>query len=139
MKLDASKNRNYCAVVVQLKDFVDLPNCDNIKGALIFGNHVIVGKDAAVGDVGLFFPAETRLSPGFLGYNNLYRKPEFGNVDPEKKGFFEQHGRVRTVKFRGHKSEGFFIPLASLGYVETSYMDLHPDFGGVLGTEFDTI
>jgi hypothetical protein len=115
--LQPPKNPNYAATVVALKDFVDLPNCDNVKAALIFGCSVIVSKDAQAGSVGLFFPVETALSAEFLGQNNLYRKPEWGNIDPEQEGFFEQHGRVKCMKFRGHKSEGFWIPMSSLFYL----------------------
>ena len=117
MTLNAPKNPNYSATVVELSQFVDLPNCDNVKHALIFGNCVIVGKDSKAGDVGLFFPVETQLLREFLANNNLFRKPEWGNIDPEKKGFFEEHGRVKCMKFRGHKSEGFFIPISCLEYL----------------------
>ena len=129
-------NKNYCAVVVALKNFVDLPNCDNVKAALIFGNSVIVGKDQQPGDVGLFFPVETALSTEFLAANNLYRKPEWGNVDGDKKGFFEQHGRVKAMKFRGHKSEGFWIPLAALEYLGYAFPD---PINFKEGLEFDEI
>lgn len=115
--LEAPKNPNYAATVVALKDFVDLPNCDSIKGALIYGSHVIVSKSVQPGDIGLFFPVETQLSEEFIGQNNLYRKAEWGNADPHAKGFFDQHRRVRCVKFRGHKSEGFWIPTSSLYYL----------------------
>lgn len=126
------QNANYAATVVSLKDFVDLPNCDNVKAALIFGNSVIISKDAKVGDIGLFFPVETALSTEFCGNNNLFRKPEFGNVDPAQKGFFEQHGRVKCMKFRGHKSEGFYIPLSSL-----AFLDVIPNVQ--VGDTFDTL
>lgn len=98
IKLGTPKNRNYAAVVVALQNFVDLPNCDNVKAALIFGNSVIVGKDTKTGDVGVFFPVETQLLREFLANNNLFRKPEWGNVDQEKKGFFEEHGRVKAKR-----------------------------------------
>lgn len=133
-------NKNYCAIVVALSKFVDLANCDNIKAALIFGNQVIVSKAAAEGDVGLFFPVETQLSKEFLGANNLFRKPEWGNSDPEKKGFFEEHGRIKAVKFRGHKSEGFWIPLNSLIYLEVgswkaSELSVGQEFNTICGFE----
>ena len=59
------KNRNYCATVVKLTQFVELAGMNNVKGVMIFGNHVIVGKDTSVGEVGLFFPLETQLSNEF--------------------------------------------------------------------------
>lgn len=119
MNLKNPINPNYAATVVALSKFVDLPNCDNVKAALIFGNSVIVSKSAQEGEVGLFFPAESQLSAEFLGANNLYRKPEWGNTDPNQKGFFELHGRVKAVKFRGNKSEGFWIPMGfCLDYIQ---------------------
>lgn len=127
------KNPNYAAQVVELKSFVDLPGCDFVKSAIIFGNSVIISKDAQVGDIGLFFPVEVKLADGFLAANNLFRKPEWGNVDPEQSGFFEQHGRVKAVKFRGHKSEGFFIPISSLSYTGVNVLELTP------GLVFDTL
>ena len=130
--LDKPKNANYCATVTILQEFVNLDNCDNLKAALIFGNSVIVGKDAKVGDIGLFFPVECKLSEEFLKENNLYRKPELNN-EATQKGYFEAHGRIKAMKFRGHKSEGFFIPLSSLNYLT--------DFKGTLevGDVFDKI
>lgn len=120
-------------MVVPLEKFVELDNCDNVKAAIIFGNSVIVSKDAKELDLGVFFPLETSLSHSFLSNNNLYRKPEYGNIDPEKTGFFEQHGRVKAAKFRGHKSEGFWVPLSFF-----SYLGVQPyDFS--VGDEFDEI
>lgn len=132
MELKQPRNPNYAATVVQLKDFVQLANCDNVQAALIFGNSVIVGRDAKPGDIGLFFPVETQLSEPFLKNNNLYRKAE-KNADPEKKGYFEDHGRIKAVKFRGHKSEGFFIPITSLDFIPNPSTNLS------VGDTFDTI
>lgn len=113
MQIKEPVNKNYCATVVELNRFVDLENCDNVKHAIIFGNSVIVSKDTQAGTRGLFFPLETQLSEEFLSENNLYRKPEL-NKDASQKGYFEDTGRIRCVKFRKHKSEGFFIPISSL-------------------------
>ena len=107
------KNNDYCATVVAIKTKVQLPKCDNVVAAMIFGNSVIVGKDTPEGEVGLFFPVETQLSHEFLSKNNLYRHQEL-NADQEKKGYFEDSRRIRAVKFRGYPSEGFFIPIESL-------------------------
>lgn len=131
--MQAPKNPNYAATVVSLQDFRDLPNCDNVKAALIFGNQVIVAKDTPVGALGLFFPVETALSPEFCKHNNLYRKADFGNADPTQTGFFEQHGRVRCMKFRGHKSEGFWIPESSLDFIANPQTNLQ------VGDTFDFI
>jgi hypothetical protein len=133
MSILTVKNANYAACVVELSHFSELAGCDRLQAAIIFGNSVIVSKDVRAGDVGLFFPVETQLLRDFLANNNLYRKPEWGNVDPEKKGFFEEHGRVKAMKFRGHKSEGFWIPLESLSYLGLPLSEFP------VGATFDTV
>lgn len=107
------KNENYAAVVVEIKTLVPLEKCDNVQAAIIMGNQVVVSKDVKVGDIGLYFPLETQLSNVYLTVNNLYRKSEL-NADPKQKGYFEENGRIRCVKFRGHKSEGLFMPIESV-------------------------
>jgi hypothetical protein len=137
MKLEVT-NKNYCCVVVELKDFVVLPNCDNVKAALIFGQSVIVGIDTKPGTIGLYFPVETALSKEFLGGNNLYRKAEYGNRNGAPGGFFEEHGRVKCMKFRGHKSEGFWIPLDAIGVIAVDYdkdLQVGAEFNSVNGIE----
>lgn len=129
MKLQAPRNENYCATVVTLTQFKELAGCDNVQAAVLFGCQVIVGRDAKAGDRGLFFPVETQLSKEFAGANNLFRKAEHGNVDPSAKGYFEEHGRVKCMKFRGHRSEGFFIPLSSLRYIYDAIDDPYLDDG----------
>ena len=124
-------NNNYCATVVAISKLIPLAKCDNVQGAIIMGNQVIVGKDVKIGDVGVFFPIESALSAEFLANNNLYNKPELGNLDQTKKGFFEYHGRVKAVRFRGHKSEGFWIPISSLAYLGIENL--------LLGAEFNQI
>lgn len=115
MKLNKPKNDNYAAIVVEIKTLIPLENCDNVQAAIIMGNQVIVTKDVKIGDIGLYFPLECQLSKEYLSNNDLYRKPEL-NVDNTKKGYFEENGRIRCVKFRGHKSEGLFMPLNSLSF-----------------------
>ena len=117
MKFEKPKNPNYAATVVKLDQFVKLDNCDNVQAAIIFSNSVIVGKNCQAGDVGLFFPVECALSHEFLSNNNLYRHSQFGNIDATKTGFFEQNRRIKAMRFRGNKSEGFWIPLSSLSYL----------------------
>ncbi len=135
MKLKPPINKNYCATVVRVDKFINLPNCDNVKHAIIFGNSVIVSKDIEDYQYGMFFPVETKLSNEFLRKNNLYRKPEM-NDDASIKGYFEDSGRVKCMKFRGHKSEGFYIPISSLDGILSSKED-YKDI--MVGDEFDEL
>jgi len=114
--LNKPKNDNYAAVVVEIKTLVPLAGCDFVQAAIIMGNQVIVDRSTKEGDIGLYFPLETQLTESFLKANNLYRKPEL-NADNTKKGYFEENGRIRCVKFRGHKSEGLFMPIGCLAYI----------------------
>lgn len=132
MIINKPKNKNYCATIVSISTLNPLPKCDNVVQAIIYGNSIIVGKDTKIGDIGLYFPLETKLSEVFLSNNNLFRNKEL-NKDKEKCGYFEDHGRIKAVKFRGHKSEGFFIPLNSLDFLNVSLENLD------LGTEFDEL
>jgi len=137
-------NENYCATVVEIKNLIPIENCDNVVHTNIFGNLVIVSKDTEVGSKGLFFPIETQLSETFLSMNNLYRHSEKNN-DPEKKGYFEDNGRIRCVKFRGNKSQGFFVPISCLdplfmckdinGKVREEYTKLGAEFDEINGLE----
>ena len=106
-------NKNYNATVVKITNLLALDGCDNVIAAIIMGNQVIVSKTVKPGDLGLFFPVETSLSSEYLKLNNLYRDKTL-NKDSSKAGYFELNGRIRCVKFRGHKSEGLFMPLDSL-------------------------
>ena len=124
MKLNKPKNENYAAIVVEIKTLVPLENCDNVQAAIILGNQVIVDKSVKIGDVGLYFPLECQLSKEYLSANNLYRKKEL-NLDQTKAGYFEENGRIRCVKFRGHKSEGLFMPSGSLFFIGTSGLNLN--------------
>ena len=112
MKLNKPKNENYAAVVVRIDTLVPLEKCDNVQGAIILGNQVIVSKDVKVGDVGIYFPLECQLSKEYLSNNNLYDNPEL-NTRKTEKGHFKENGRVRCQRFRGHKSEGLFMPFSS--------------------------
>lgn len=141
--LKKPKNSNYCATVVEIKTLVPLANCDNVQYAIIMGNSVVVSKEVKVGDIGLFFPVETQLSKEYLSANNLYRKPEL-NSNPEEKGYFEENGRIRCVKFRQNKSEGLFMPIYSIRFISKKDVDwtdaskLMP-LGLNIGDEFDEL
>lgn len=135
MKLKKPKNPNYAATVVKITTLVPLENCDNVQAAIIFGNQVIVSKDTKIGDVGLFFPIECQLSKEYLSSNNLYRKSEL-NLNPDKKGYFEENGRIKAVRFRGHKSEGLFMPINSINNV---FSGSDNDIDLKVGDEFDEI
>ena len=132
MNLSKPKNPNYAATVVVIKTLVQLENCDNVQAAIILGNQVIVSKEVKIGDVGIYFPLECQLSPVYLAQNNLYSRKEL-NRDNTQRGYFDVNGRIRCQKFRGHKSEGLFMPITSI----SDFLDEDNDL--YIGDEFDTL
>lgn len=134
MEIKRPKNSNYAAIVVEITSLIPLEGCDFVQGAIILGNQVIVGKDTKVGDIGLYFPLECQLSHEFVSNNNLYRKKDL-NVDKEKAGYFEDNRRIRCVKFRGHKSEGLFMPLSSLDFITKTSLKVGTELDELKGIE----
>ena len=132
MKFNPPKNANYCATVVRIQNLIPLDGGDNIFGTNIFGFQAIVGKHTKIGDIGIFFPVETQLSEDFCFKNSLYRHSEKNEIKAAK-GYIEDNRRVRAVKFRGHRSDGFFLSLYSLAYTGINLEELE------VGDEFDEI
>jgi hypothetical protein len=110
------KDINYVATIIQIKNIIPIEGMDRIQHTDIFGNKVIVSKNVKIGDRGIFFPVECKLSEEYLKENNLYRDLSL-NKDGTKKGYFEASGRIKALKFRGAVSSGLFMPEESLGYV----------------------
>jgi hypothetical protein len=136
MNLKAPKDSNYAVVVVEIKTLIPLENCDNVQATPIMGQQVIIGKDVKVGDIGLYFPVESQLSKEFLSNNNLYREKSL-NVDTEKSGYFDENGRIRCQKFRGHNSEGLFMPINSIEFtgINPSELKIADEFDELNGIE----
>lgn len=91
-----------------------LPGSDNIQLGTICNSTVIVGKDVQEGQLMVFFEAGGQLSEEFATQNDLVRRK-----DAEGKaagGFFEDNRRVKALRMRGAKSEGYACPLSAFEY-----------------------
>lgn len=131
MKL-TSKNPNYAATIVRIKNLIPLDGCDNVLAFPIFGYQSIVSKDTELNSLAVLFTAESQLSPDYCQSNNLYRKPE-SNKDQTQKGYLEDKRRIKALKFRGHNSSALTMPLSSLSYLKIDVSKLKE------GDQFDTI
>lgn len=109
-------NNNYACCVIRVNHVTPLENMDNCVGVSYAGYQAIVGKDIEIGSLGLFFVPDSIISREFLRENNLFRDSE-QNKDKTKTGFFENSGRVKSLKLRGNVSTGFFIPLSAADYL----------------------
>jgi hypothetical protein len=103
----------YQAIITKIKVFKH-PNADRIQLGHVCGYQVIVGKEIKTGDLGVYFPTDGQLSNQFCAENDLIAyKDDQGN----KKGrYFSHKRRVTSQKFRGEKSEGFWMPISSLAF-----------------------
>ena len=109
-------SKNYTGTVVKVTTTFSLPGLDNVVGTSVFGNTCIIPKKYPLGDLYIFFPSETQLSEAYLKGNNLYRNSNL-NEDQKSKGYFEDNGRVKAIKFKGNKSTGVVMPIGSLANV----------------------
>lgn len=107
----------YNAVVCKISTR-ELPGLDRIQLGTCCGYSVIVSKDVQDGQLGLFFEAGGQLSEEFCDQNDLLRRKLDDGTDAG--GYFEPNRRVKAIKMRGIKSEGFWIPLSSLNYTNSS-------------------
>lgn len=122
MKLLPPENANYAAVVVSIKNIVELSGCDNVVGTPLLGFQAIISKDTPVDTLGIVFTAETQLSEEYARVNNLHRHGNL-NADEGAKGYLEDNRRVKAMKFRGHRSDALFMPLTSLCYIKNLNID----------------
>lgn len=106
-------SKNYTCQVIDLPTKIEVKGLDNLVEINVQGNSCLIGKDSDRNSLYLFFPAECQLSHDFLSRNNLYRH-EYLNEDKDQKGFFEDNGRVKALKFKGIISSGFVIPITAL-------------------------
>jgi hypothetical protein len=108
-----NSNSNYLAKIVKLNNLRKHANADRLQVATIDGSNVITDLRAKEGDYYVFFPLECTLNKEFLSWSNSFEDSSQNN-NKEAKGFFNKHGRVRAIKLRGERSEGYIVPLESL-------------------------
>lgn len=93
-------NINYAARISVIKTITKHPNADKLFLTTINGDTAITNADYKEGDVVVKFPLECTINKAFLRKENAFEETIL-NEDPEKKGYFNKHGRVRAIKLRG--------------------------------------
>jgi hypothetical protein len=109
IQISEKANPNYLCKVVQLKGLSKHFNADRLQTVLIDFQTVITGMNAKEGDIYVYFPVESCISPSFLSFSNSF-KEEGLNSDPTETGFFERNCRVKAMRLRGEKSMGYIVP-----------------------------
>jgi tRNA-binding EMAP/Myf-like protein len=129
-------NPNYLASIVKIENFRPHSNADKLKVVSLFGNNVITGINAESG-LYCYFPLECAISKEFLSYTNSFRDKEL-NHDKEQKGMFEENSRVKAIKLRGEKSEGYIVPVSILEAFSKDFLGKEIQISEkFVGTDFD--
>lgn len=102
----------HCGYVIQINELRKHNNADRLQIATIFGKSVIVDMSVQVGAIGIYFPEDLQLSERFCQVNDLIRRKD-ENGKPCG-GFLENNRRIRTIKLRGERSEGLYLPITAL-------------------------
>ena len=136
MNLEIIKgSENYTCQVIKLPAKIPVKGLDNLVEVNYQGNSCLISKDSPEDQLYLFFPAECKISKCFLFNNSLYRHSDL-NINKEAKGFFDDSGRVKAIKFKGIISSGFIIPILSLEYlINTTILKVGDEFNIINGTE----
>lgn len=137
-------NPNYLAKIITVKNLRKHSNADKLNVFTVDGNDIITSINTPENQLSVYFPLESKISHTLLSANNDYRKASsdtgstFGmNSDSENAGgFFDANGRVRAVRLRGQKSEGYVVPVT---YLECIIGDKSVNLANHIGEEFDTI
>ena len=149
-----SKNfkQEYCCSIIKVDNITPIPDSDFLGIVNVAGFSIVVRKDQVhVGDIVFYASNETQLADKFLKANNLYQKYELnsnankvykllqkGKTDEAKKkcGFFNQTGRVRTIKLRKVQSFGFIFKLEEL---QRAYNIPNINLDEYVGIDFDLV
>lgn len=144
--------QEYCCSIIKVDNITPIPDSDFLGVVNVAGFSIVVRKDQVhVGDIVFYASNETQLADKFLKNNNLYQKYELnknanevykllqeGKTDEAKKkcGFFNQTGRVRTIKLRKVQSFGYIFTLDEL---KNAYSISDINLNDLVGTDFDLI
>lgn len=104
---------NYLARVIKLPEPRRHSNADRLLCVNVLNNNVITGQSAKANDLYIFFPLECAINHEYLSFSNSFSDPEL-NADKKTKGFFASSGRVKCLKLRGEKSEGYIVPIKDI-------------------------
>ena len=104
------------AFIRKIEEIRPISGRDRIQEALVQGCWTMVSKESKVGGIGVFFEVDGIIDESFLFENSLYADKE-KNKDKNLKGYFPNNGRIRALKFSFGMSNGMFMGLDSLKYL----------------------
>ena len=142
MKITKSKGfrQEYCGTVVKIGEILPIEGRDRIVKTMVNGLSIVIGKDEfQTGDVAVYCANETQIHELFLHLNSMYDDKEL-NIDKEKKGYINKHGRVRIVKLGGVPSYGILLnPMTIATFLNESVDDVKAYLEKHVNEDFDEI
>lgn len=136
--IENNDNVNYLAKIVNITEFYPHtnPEVNKMKRCFVDGYNIIVGTDTPIG-IYIYFPNGCVINPDFLSFCNLYRD-KTKNQDKTKSGFFDNSGRVKSIRLRGtgkdENGNRFYYPYSvSDGFI----IEFHY-FNSFLKSKFNT-
>jgi predicted transcriptional regulator len=142
MKITKSNGfrQEYCGTVVKIGEILPIEGRDRIVKTMVNGLSIVIGKDEfQTGDVAVYCANETQLHELFLHLNSMYDDKEL-NIDKEKKGYINKHGRVRIVKLGGVPSYGILLnPTSIATFLNESVAAVSDYLKEHVGEDFDEI
>ena len=104
----------YEALITKVTAIKPIEGSDRIQTAVVNGYQVIVGLNVHEEDLGIFLESGGALSQEMASANDMVRRRD-ADGNPAG-GLFEENRRVKAIKLRGARSEGFFGPLSLLAF-----------------------
>jgi RNA ligase (TIGR02306 family) len=97
------------ASIRQIKNILPIPDADNIELAIVDGWQVVIGKkdNLKIGDIIVYFEIDSLLP--IRNEFEFLRKGYFKKMADGVEGF-----RLKTIKLRGHYSQGLVMPISIL-------------------------
>ena len=142
MKITKSNGfrQEYCGTVVKIGEILPIEGRDRIVKTMVNGLSIVIGKDEfQTGDVAVYCANETQLHELFLHLNSMYDDKEL-NIDKEKKGYINKHGRVRIVKLGGIPSYGILLnPISIATFLNEPVNDIIEYLQKHVNEDFDEI
>ena len=124
----------YQGFIVRVNNIRKHMNADRLQVVTIFGSDVVVGLDVKEGDIGCYFPTDGKLGLEYCVKNNLLIKKDENGINIG--GYLDENKRkIGTLKLRGEKSDGLYLPINSL----SDFTDISKLKVGDTFTEFNGI
>ena len=111
--LSKDNSENYNAMIFKLDAPLKHPNADKLQIFKLNHQQVITNMDYNQGDIVAFFPIGCCINTDLVSQFNGFSDPLL-NQDKSVKGFFEKRGRVRAIKLRDERVEGFILPITEI-------------------------